>query len=85
MQGNEEHSDVETSTASEGSSGSTPWTVVTSPRGQGPQDEEVTSPPRAAESAAPGKTPSKAAAPSEKAAAAAVASPKGMAHGVDTK
>lgn len=50
MQGTEEHSDVETSTASEGSSGGAPWTVVTSPR-KGAQDEEVTSPPKAEETA----------------------------------
>ena len=50
VQRSEEHSDVETSTASEGSSGGAPWTVVTSPR-KGSQDEEVTSPPRAEETA----------------------------------
>ena len=50
MQRSDEHSDVETSTASEGSSGGAPWTVVTSPR-KGSQEEEVTSPPRAEEAA----------------------------------
>ena len=47
-QRSDEHSDIETSTASEGSSGGAPWTVVTSPR-EGSREEEVTSPPRAAE------------------------------------
>ena len=50
MQRSDEHSDVETSTASEGSSGGAPWTVVTSPR-KGSQEDEVTSPPRAEEAA----------------------------------
>ena len=51
---------METSTASEGSSGGAPWTVVTSPR-KGPQEDEVTSPEKAegtAASAAPSKAAS---------------------------
>ena len=74
-QGSEEHSDVETSTASEGSSGGAPWTVVTSPR-KGSQDDEVTSQEKAAEPAA-SASPSKAGAesPSGDSAPAAVAVP----------
>ena len=47
---------METSTASEGSSGGAPWTVVTSPR-KGPHDEEVTSPAKAAAPAASATPP----------------------------
>lgn len=47
---------METSTASEGSSGGAPWTVVTSPR-KGPHDDEVTSPAKAAEPAASATPP----------------------------
>ncbi len=75
-QGSEEHSDVETSTASEGSSGGAPWTVVTSPR-KGSQDDEVTSQAKAAEPPA-SATPSTSAleTPSGDSAPAAVAPSK---------